>query len=589
MNTMQKIISIVLVFIVSTAFAQKTPDAVYHKITKEYTLHEDGSYDLHYSKELELKSHYSFNQLYGETFIVYNPEFQDLTINKCYTVMENGKKVESPDNAFNKVLPHGVSEFPAYNHLREMVVTHTGLALGATIHLDYTLTTDSEMFGGLSVKEEIKRKSPVKEMEVIVHAPQDMELSYKTRNLRTGPEKTEKEGKKTFKWLFKDIRPNKQEGHLCETKHPALFLQSGNKGVNKDIDPENINTELPKVFKKKARQLTKDASNPMSKVNALRDFVVNRIDYSGVSQNYIGNTIRDFDKIYETNIASHTEKVFLLSAMIREAGISSQPVLVYRDGELPVLANNHQIKLKVDFRKSNPYVSNLKDKQNLWFNLEGKVARPLVKGKTTQVIKFPGIENQYDFDSEWVIEGEKATAEADMELVNHFNAYAEYVNDYQKFTSLIHGIKMDTAIIHSTGMSSTRAKVKTQKPEKVAQTENGLRMVELPYLEKGVTSWDIHPLFRNRTSSYEIPAKVNENYRIKVDIKDGTCLNEEVKDEINASFGSASVHLENKGNKVILNKKITLNKKCFNPIEYRQLRKMLQLYTDKHIRKLVIR
>ncbi|MCF8231694.1 MAG: DUF3857 domain-containing protein [Bacteroidales bacterium] len=586
---MQKIVSIVLVLLASASVAQKTPDAIYHKIIKEYTLHKDGSYDLHYYKELELKSHYSFNQLYGETFIVYNPKFQDLTVNKSHTVMESGKKVKTPENAFNKVLPHGVSEFPAYNHLREMVVTHTGLALGATIYLDYTLTTDSEMFGGLSVKEDIKRKSPVKNMEIIVHAPEDMEVFYQTHNLRTGPEITKEEGKKTYKWIFKDIRPFPQEGNICETKHPALFLQSESKGVSKDINPGKINTQLPKALKKKVEQLTKEISEPMSKVNALRDFVVNRIDYSGVDQNYIGNTIREFDEIYKGNIASYPEKIFLLSAMIREAGISSYPVLVYPEGELPVLEENHQIKLKVDFRKDAPYVSGLKDKQNFWYGLHGKVARPLVEGKTSQTIKFPDVVNQYDFDSKWVVEGEKASAEAELELVNHFNLYAEYVDDYQNLASRIHGIKMDTVKIQSIGMSSTRANVTTKKPVKVAKTEDGLRMVKLPYIENGVTSWGLSPLFRDRITPFEIPATVKENYRFEANIKDGTCLNEELKEEIDASFGSVSVNLKNKGDRVIITRKITLNKKCFNPIEYKQLRKMLQLYTDEQIRKLVIR
>ena len=105
----------------------REPDAVYHQLIKEFTIHEDGSYDSHFFKKLELKTPFAFNRLFGETFVVYNPDYQDLKINKAYTVMADGSRNPSPENAFNEVLPRQASNFPAYSHLREMVITHTGL------------------------------------------------------------------------------------------------------------------------------------------------------------------------------------------------------------------------------------------------------------------------------------------------------------------------------------------------------------------------------------------------------------------------------------------------------------------------------
>ena len=70
-KTLLLLFSFVLCF--SLIGQQPESDAIYEKITKEYILHEDGSMDYHYYKKLKLNTHFSFNRLYGETFIIYNP------------------------------------------------------------------------------------------------------------------------------------------------------------------------------------------------------------------------------------------------------------------------------------------------------------------------------------------------------------------------------------------------------------------------------------------------------------------------------------------------------------------------------------
>ena len=75
----------------------------------------------------------SMNSTYGESFIVYNPDFQTLKIHSSYTRQKDGTIVKTPDNAFVEVLPRFAADAPAYNQLKEMVVVHTGLELGATI------------------------------------------------------------------------------------------------------------------------------------------------------------------------------------------------------------------------------------------------------------------------------------------------------------------------------------------------------------------------------------------------------------------------------------------------------------------------
>ena len=206
------IIIIITAIFCTTAFAQnENADAVFEKITKTYTLNDDGSISYRYFKELKLNTYMSFNRLYGETFIVYNPEFQELKINEAYTIMADGKKVEVPDNAFNEVLPRPAAHSATFNHLREMVVTHTALERGATIFLDYTLTTKPGYWPGLMGNEIIEESSPVNEMEIVEKVPAAVELDHEIYNVRHAHEIMVVGNHKEYTWKFAGINASPKE------------------------------------------------------------------------------------------------------------------------------------------------------------------------------------------------------------------------------------------------------------------------------------------------------------------------------------------------------------------------------------------
>ena len=136
---MKRYITTILCLLAFTA-AYAGDEATYEKLHTSYTLAADGSQQYRRVMDLKLETHTSFNDLFGETFVVYDPEYQTLTINEAYTTQADGTVVPLPDNAVNESLPHAAADAPAYNRLREAVITHTGLEIGATIHLDYTLS-----------------------------------------------------------------------------------------------------------------------------------------------------------------------------------------------------------------------------------------------------------------------------------------------------------------------------------------------------------------------------------------------------------------------------------------------------------------
>ena len=84
-----------------------------------------------------------------------------LKIHESYTRQKDGNIVKTPENAFVEVLPSAAADAPAYNGLKEMVVVHTGLELGATIYLDYSVITRPGYLPELDVCEQIEELSPI--------------------------------------------------------------------------------------------------------------------------------------------------------------------------------------------------------------------------------------------------------------------------------------------------------------------------------------------------------------------------------------------------------------------------------------------
>ena len=57
-------------------------EAEYKKLAKTWTLNADGSQEFRYDMELTLFTHTAMNGTYGESFIVYNPQYQELVLHQ---------------------------------------------------------------------------------------------------------------------------------------------------------------------------------------------------------------------------------------------------------------------------------------------------------------------------------------------------------------------------------------------------------------------------------------------------------------------------------------------------------------------------
>lgn len=302
---MKKIIfSIITLVLTTAAFAQIKPDAEYNLIRRAYKVNNDGTMDIRYRKEIKLLRNRAITAYAdkGETFISYNPEFETLTINECYTITADGTKVVTPQNAFVEQLPGDCTDCGRLNGIREMAIVHTALEYNCTIVLDYTIHRKSSQ---LVERFNLNQDCPVKRYEI-----------------RYADGHTQ----------IENLLPQTvSEPYMPAKKGYDVEFQLGDKLAY------TAETSLP-VAQKLLKNLKKADSKEY--IAAIRDWVVDYVHLNTVDLARVNYAMAPANDVFASNCGTYLDKTGLLAALLNEAGfhaaIVDNSISVFGDKPLEV-------------------------------------------------------------------------------------------------------------------------------------------------------------------------------------------------------------------------------------------------------------
>jgi hypothetical protein len=583
--------------------AQPGSDAVFEKITKEYILHKDGSIDFHYYKKLKLLTHLSFNRLYGETFIVYNPQYQVLRINKAVVTQKNGTIVESPVNAFNEVLPQFAADAPAYNHLREMVVTHAGVELDAIIELDYTLHTEKDYFPALMGDDILTTGSPVNEEIITITVPTGKSLNYKVLNSRTAPEISETENGRQYRFGFGGIKENSHEpnqppsnDHLPRLIFSTMTWKDALQFIAaQNIIPYKVDDQMETVVKK-ARSESRDDRELILR---LQTIVAGEINTYAVPAEYYGFTCRRPAEVWKSNGGTAFEKCLLLTTLLRAAKINAEPLAV-----LPTAVFNEDVGCltSVDFLvQVNPreleqmILSPVESgSQNLIYSLTGKttlVLNPEKQARTNINEKF---ENMTVMNASLQLDDSlKVQGKAELAVYERTNPFYKLNNDSSAAKQFIGGglssadIKSFKLINAAQTRSNIAYEIETKKP---LRNQANYYFFDLPLCKNGSDVWHLTSLNAERTTPFEIGFAVNEQYSITIGLPSGVVLVNPVElSEMKTGFGELVLFMSQEGNKITVKKMLKLKTSAIPVSDYKAFKQMMDMWNDKKCRLVILK
>jgi len=577
-------------------------DAVYLQLKKEYTLNPDGSIDYRYMKKQKLQTYRAFHNLYGETFIVYHPDFQSLKVNEVYTIMADGKKNPSPANAFNEVLPGFAANAPAYNKLREMVITHAGTERNAVLNIDYVLHSKKGFYPCLMGNDLLCEVEPVKELTFIIRVPSESKLNFSILNSTATPAVTKEGDFQVYTWKFTNV--------------PAISTEDFQKGGN-DLYPKILfstakdRSDLYKEFQKQAAfsyGLNTDMKNVVAAISAenkektdvilkLQEKVVTELRLYPVPLRYTGFTSRTAQETWNSNGGTPIEKAVLFVALLKEAGVEANPVFMIRNSmyneSIGSLLDIEDILVKAELPGNGPvYLSvNTLNSQNLFLCSPERVFVELSEGDI-RVEKSTSLKNKIRLAGTFTV-NEKNQLSGDISFSedNGANPYLILLRDKNKAKSLIGGGLSSSDLkdpgITKMGMDQSSIVIAVQK-DKPFRNDSDYYFLQLPFLTNGIESLGIHLLPKDRTTPLEIASVMEESDDFTYVLPDKMkpfIPNEKM--ELKNNAGVFSFEVKTKGEKVIVHKSLKLEKRLIQPSEYAEFKALMDHWNADRYREAV--
>lgn len=528
-------------------------EAEYKKLAKTWTLNADGSQEFRYDMELTLFTHTAMNGTYGESFIVYNPQYQELKINSSYTKQKDGTIIKTPDNAFVEVLPRNAADAPAYNHLKEMVVVHTGLELGATIYLDYTVTSKPGYLPEVDIFEELLQSSPVKEYTLTIVIPEAKELAYTLTNNPAKASVKRSGGTCTTSWTLRNLPASSRAPFVYVKNGDVPFLAAttyASEGEALATLLKQFNPSGDPQLTTLAESLTEGEKKDEDKLEAILEYTTNHIANNGLTLDQTGYRLRPADAVMSTAYGTEVEKANLLAGLLDGAGFKAEPMATYQAYADKGLALKAVDQLFVSCMVNG----------ELYLFSTSSTHRP-------QTVNF-------DRTPLFSLQTGKPVAIAVPQDYQIKSDIAVRFKDGKVTTSTKESVGKELMPYFTTGNSENEQTA----PLKV---ENGYATISLPDAEYGFSHLPYGYLNSQRKENLLIPRPVNEVYTYTIECPENMELRTPETDKtIRNAAGSLTISVKKNGRTATVTRSLELNKQLYTPAEYKDLRQLLTEWSD---------
>ncbi|MFH1159369.1 MAG: DUF3857 domain-containing protein [bacterium] len=580
-------------------------DAVYLSLVKEYTLNPDGSMDSRCRKVQQLQNYQSFHRLFGETFIVYNPENQHLRIHEAYTIMADGKKVITPENGFNEVLPRFAALAPDFNGLREMVITHTGLEIGATIHLTYEIHSDKGFFPAFMGSEILAETQPVKELTITIKIPEDISLFYHIFNSVLKSVQTTENGFKIYTWSQSDISAIPADDHqpLHNAADPFLIFSTQDtyqKLVSWFAGQEARKDSLSGSMDDMIVKLVAEKKEPAALAFALQGAVVNDLRLYDIPDELTGYRLRSPIRVWDSNGGTPAEKAVLLASMLKRGGIEAKPVLVFNeshfDERVASLTELDEWIVKAEIPTTGPIYLSVKqvNAYDMTVLMPGQIfleMNPDGSFELSQMEKGRGaikLTGNFEIKPDFVFSGKingslSGSCNPRLALLRDSSKLKYYLGGGIASPEL-KGIELNLSKCPETTFSCNVLKENTMKKD------SSFRFLPLPFLKTGVENLAISSLVAVRSVPFELPAKLDESYIYSISIPDNlipVTSNSEI--QITNEAGSFLFKINFKAGVVDVTKEMHLKQATISPDRYRDFKELMDNWNLRQTRELIFR
>lgn len=588
MKTFLSLLLFVLFLCTPVLSDQKTDDAIYLDMLKEYTLHDDGSWTMRQMHQLKIVSYFSLNRRHGETFIVYDTLFQKLKINHCFTTMVNGREIHSPENAFNQVLPRFAANSPAHNHLREMVVTHTGLEIGAVINLDYEMRTQSDFLPGMMGDVLLTADVPVKNLTIRIKLPQNKTLKFQLFNSERKAEEKQNGSSKILEWKFTDLPAVISEPMQANQADfsPRLVFSTVD-DWQKIYDYLNIENVVAVEQNIRSHFFDNDVS-AMLKILSTQSKIINETALINVPFAAIGFRYRQPQEVWQSNSGTLLEKAIFMASMLKGEGIQAKPVLVSSkisfDKDIPSLLPFDDVmvcaqpqpgeKIFFSVQKLNAHSLSHDFAGHFVLPLDAERSGPKQLPLKDDIINASMLKVNLN-----VSDSASLSGTMQMALEGAAIPYIKIQDAEGEIGQAVDNIKIKEPILRE--LSAEKLIIEAKIDDNPAlKAQAGYYTMQIPESQYGVNQLNIPVLSQTRMTPFQLPyASFRDESKLTINFHETfTPVVKAVDISKQNAIGRIQIRIEPVGNTVKIKRSIQLNRQVIQPQEYNQFLEIWQLW-----------
>jgi hypothetical protein len=431
---------IFLIIIISAAallFSLPATDARFLSIEITYHLQSDGSWDMEYHHQVRLDTYYAFNRALGETFIVYNPEFQKLEILKAETTMADGRKVASPANALNEVLPFVAHGFADFSSLREMVVTHTGLERGAVVDLHYRIKTAAGFLPAFSGREVLIRDFPIDRFKLEIVVPAGQALRYRFFGQQAEMSVLDSGAQKHYTFAMGTGKTAAHEPLASEAAAPCIVFSTAGSWEQVTSLPAG-NAILPALLGERIEKLQAQYPSRPDLLAALQKIVAAEVQNCDLLPGTVGWLPRRLDRVAWSNYGTKLEKALLLQSILQKAGFTAELLAVASGNdfaeEVPAVQQVGDFWLKVADEGQVSYLDPCREQNEFFpYRCQGQSAFNLTRKELEKLPAANWEQNGVEISGSVVLDPAGTSGNLMVTARGIFNRYPEAIENGSKF------------------------------------------------------------------------------------------------------------------------------------------------------------
>jgi hypothetical protein len=297
---------------------------------------------------------------FSETQIDYDSTYEKVELEYARTLKPDGSVVEVGSRHIRDVSKY--LNFPLYSNVRACIISFPEITEGASIEYKLKIYR-SQLINkkDFIISYPLQTSEPIIEANFIIDLPKEKTLHTKALNAKynnfganLNPDVKERDGNLIYSWHFKDIPQIIPESNMPSSVeiNPTLLISTFSSWQEIydwwwALAEDKI--KIDTAIKDKVSQLIQGLSSTEEKIRAIYNFCAQKIRYVAVEYGQAGYEPHNASDIFKNKYGDCKDQAILLVTMLKEAGISSWPVLIptkdcYNlDEEFPAIFFNHCI------------------------------------------------------------------------------------------------------------------------------------------------------------------------------------------------------------------------------------------------------